>query len=472
MNFIPPALQQKVRKGVYALKGLSETEQLILEATDKEKWGPHGEQLKSIAQKTVDEEEGRTREQRDESDTRIILRVLFENRLKKRDLEWRLCYKALTVIDFLIANGSETIVREIKRRIGRDLQPLKTFEHRDPEKGRDEGINIRQKVSNIIALLEDQERVKEVREKARMNRGKYKGMSNADLKAGSLNWNNTMKNADANSNTGLKSTNDSVSSTTKIATTAAATTAPQPNASSGTSAMSNVLNAFEDDEDGNDDGDDNGEFMGGGGHQQSKGPPSFVPKVVIRDTPVERPSNSAGFSATLKPPPKGGNAFVSAGNNTGFENRPPNNAGKKPSTASPTISLDDLLGGGGGIGTANQSSSSGTPYQSAEDLFGFEANVSKPAQQRPRAPAVPTGTVAIDDLFFGMETTPTASIAQPAVMPKQQQQMDPFSDFASSSAKAPPPKINQFSSTTTNKNNRNTKVDPLDALDFGSLGLK
>ena len=67
-----------------------------------------------------------------------------------------------------------------------------------------------------------------------MNRGKYKGMSNADLKAGSLNWNNTMKNADANSNTGLKSTNDSVSSTTKIATTAAATTAPQPNASSGT----------------------------------------------------------------------------------------------------------------------------------------------------------------------------------------------------------------------------------------------
>ena len=112
-----------------------------------------------------------------ESDTRIILRVLFENRLKKRDLEWRLCYKALTVIDFLIANGSETIVREIKRRIGRDLQPLKTFEHRDPEKGRDEGINIRQKVSNIIALLEDQERVKEVREKARMNRGKYKGMT-------------------------------------------------------------------------------------------------------------------------------------------------------------------------------------------------------------------------------------------------------------------------------------------------------
>ena len=164
---------------------------------------------------------------------------------------------------------------------------------------------------------------------------------------------------------------------------------------------------------------------------------------------------------------------MSAGNNTGFESRPPNNAGKKPSTASPTISLDDLLGGGGGIGTANQSSSSGTPYQSAEDLFGFEANVSKPAQQPARTPKVPTGTVAIDDLFFGMETTPTASIAQPAVMPKQQQQMDPFLHislvFGSSRCT---PKINQFSSTTTNKNNRNTKVDPLDALDFGSLGLK
>ena len=93
------------------------------------------------------------------------------------------------MIDYLIANGSETIVREIQRRIGRDLQPLKTFEHRDPEKGRDEGINIRQKVTNMIALLEDPERVREVREKARMNRGKYSGMSNADLKASSRNRN-------------------------------------------------------------------------------------------------------------------------------------------------------------------------------------------------------------------------------------------------------------------------------------------
>ena len=90
-------------------------------------------------------------------------------------------------------------------------------------------------------------------------------------------------------------------------------------------------------------------------------------------------------------------------------------------------------------------------------------------QRNNTARCIPTGTVAIDDLFFDKRRT--ASIAQPAVMPKQQQQMDPFSDFASSSA-APPPKINQFSSTTTNKNNRNTKVDPLDALDFGSLGLK
>ena len=58
MDFLPHALQQKVRKGVYALKGLSECEQLVLESTDKEKWGPHGEQLKSLAEKTVAEEEG------------------------------------------------------------------------------------------------------------------------------------------------------------------------------------------------------------------------------------------------------------------------------------------------------------------------------------------------------------------------------------------------------------------------------
>jgi len=489
MDFLPHALQQKVRKGVYALKGLSECEQLVLESTDKEKWGPHGEQLKSLAEKTVAEEEGvrgrggnnNNNNNNEESDTRIILRVLFENRLKKRDLEWRLCYKALTVIDYLIANGSETIVREIQRRIGRDLQPLKTFEHRDPEKGRDEGINIRQKVTNMIALLEDPERVREVREKARMNRGKYSGMSNADLKASSRNRNSAN---DTYNNRATYNNNDSdtrvatPTTTSAIASSSATTPAPKSKndgAHSGTSAMSNVLNAFEDDKDDDEDDDDgdNDEFMTGGGNQRSKGSPTFVPKVVIRDTPIQRPPNSAGFSATLKPPPRGGNAFVKANNtNLFFENRPASNT-QKPTTASPTISLDELLGGGsgggggGGATNTNQSSSTGTPYQSAEDLFGFEANVSKPTPQQPttRAPLTPAPAAAIDDLFFGMETTPTAPIAQPAVMPKQQH-VDPFSDFAAST----PSKIN-FSSNN-NSNNRNKKPDPLDALDFGSLGLK
>jgi len=489
MDFLPHALQQKVRKGVYALKGLSECEQLVLESTDKEKWGPHGEQLKSLAEKTVAEEEGvrgrggnnNNNNNNEESDTRIILRVLFENRLKKRDLEWRLCYKALTVIDYLIANGSETIVREIQRRIGRDLQPLKTFEHRDPEKGRDEGINIRQKVTNMIALLEDPERVREVREKARMNRGKYSGMSNADLKASSRNRNSAN---DTYNNRATYNNNDSATrvatptTTSAIISPSATTPAPKSKndgAHSGTSAMSNVLNAFEDDKDDDEDDDDgdNDEFMTGGGNQRSKGSPTFVPKVVIRDTPIQRPPNSAGFSATLKPPPRGGNAFVKANNtNLFFENRPASNT-QKPTTASPTISLDELLGGGsgggggGGATNTNQSSSTGTPYQSAEDLFGFEANVSKPTPQQPttRAPLTPAPAAAIDDLFFGMETTPTAPIAQPAVMPKQQH-VDPFSDFAAST----PSKIN-FSSNN-NSNNRNKKPDPLDALDFGSLGLK
>ena len=485
MDFLPHALQQKVRKGVYALKGLSECEQLVLEATDKEKWGPHGEMLKSIAQRTVDEEEARRKNSggmnEGESETRIILRVLFENRLKKKDLEWRLCYKALTVIDFLIANGSETIVREITRRIGRDLQPLKTFEHRDPEKGRDEGINIRQKVTTIIALLEDPERVKEVREKARVNRGKYSGMSNEDLKAASRAARNA--NDTYTSNRATYDNNDSVArvttSSTMSATTTQSATTPASStnkaAQSGTSAMSNVLDAFQDnndDDDDDDNGDDDGLTSGGGNQQRSKGPPSFVPKVVIRDAPIPRSPNPAGFSATLKPPPKGGNAFVSANStNLFFESQPASNT-RKSTTASSTISLDDLLGVGvgGEVTSTNHSSSTGTPYQSAEDLFGFEANVSKPqqlTQHQPRAQVAPAPAVVIDDLFFGMESTPTPPIAQPAVMPK-----DPFSDFAA--VATTPSKINFPSNNNSLNNNNNKKADPLDALDLGlgSLGLK
>jgi len=328
--------------------------------------------------------------------------------------------------------------------------------------------------------LEDPERVKEVREKARVNRGKYSGMSNADLKAASRAARNA--NDTYTSNRATYDNNDNVarvapSSTMSVTTTQSASTpASSTNkaAPSGTSAMSNVLDAFQDDNDDDDDDnrDDDGFTSGGGYQQRSKGPPSFVPKVVIRDAPIPRSPNPAGFSATLKPPPKGGNAFVSANSTNLFFESQPASSTRKSTTASSTISLDDLLGAGvgGEVTSTNHSSSTGTPYQSAEDLFGFEANVSKPqqlTQQQPRAQVVPAPAAAIDDLFFGMETTPTPPIAQPAVMPK-----DPFSDFAA--VATTPSKINFSSNNNSLNDNKNKKADPLDALDLGlgSLGLK
>ena len=83
--------------------------------------------------------------------------------------------KALTLLEYLIRNGSERSVED-----GRDhiyqIRTLCDFQYTEPG-GVDQGINVREKSRQIVDLLNDRERLKEEREKARANRGKYGGVS-------------------------------------------------------------------------------------------------------------------------------------------------------------------------------------------------------------------------------------------------------------------------------------------------------
>nr|GMD44181.1 clathrin interactor EPSIN 1-like [Ipomoea batatas] len=60
----------------------------VLDATDDEPWGPHGTAMAEIAQAT-------------------------KKLLKETDKNWRYVYKALVVIEYLVAHGSERSVDEI-----------------------------------------------------------------------------------------------------------------------------------------------------------------------------------------------------------------------------------------------------------------------------------------------------------------------------------------------------------------------
>ena len=50
--------------------------------------------------------------------------------------------------------------------------------------GKDQGINVRNKVKDIIGLIQDYDRLREERKRAKKNRDKYVGMSSEDARFG------------------------------------------------------------------------------------------------------------------------------------------------------------------------------------------------------------------------------------------------------------------------------------------------
>jgi len=78
-----------------------EIEQKVLDATSNEPWGPHGADLSELA-----------RETKKFSQCELIMNVLW-TRLSETGANWRHVYKALTIIEYLLANGSERAVDEI-----------------------------------------------------------------------------------------------------------------------------------------------------------------------------------------------------------------------------------------------------------------------------------------------------------------------------------------------------------------------
>ncbi|CAL9229990.1 unnamed protein product [Arabidopsis halleri] len=144
-----------------------EMEQKVLDATDNEPWGPHGTALAEIAQAT-----------KKFSECQMVMSVLW-TRLSETGKDWRYVYKALAVIDYLISNGSERAVDEIIEHTYQ-ISSLTSFEYVEPN-GKDVGVNVRKKAENIVALLNNKEKISEIRDKAVANRNKYVGLSSTGI---------------------------------------------------------------------------------------------------------------------------------------------------------------------------------------------------------------------------------------------------------------------------------------------------
>ncbi|KAJ9537194.1 hypothetical protein OSB04_029927 [Centaurea solstitialis] len=139
----------------------------VLDATDDEPWGPHGTALAEIAQAT-----------KKFSECQMVMNVLW-TRLTETDRNWRHVYKALSVIEYLVANGSERAVDDIIEHTFQ-ISSLSCFEYVEPN-GKDSGINVRKKVESIVSLLNDKDKIQAARNKAAANRDKYVGLSSTGI---------------------------------------------------------------------------------------------------------------------------------------------------------------------------------------------------------------------------------------------------------------------------------------------------
>ncbi|XP_018844627.1 clathrin interactor EPSIN 1-like isoform X2 [Juglans regia] len=117
----------------------------------------------------------------------MVMDVLW-TRLTETGKDWRHVYKALAVIEYLVAHGSERAVDEIIEHTFQ-ISSLSSFEYVEPS-GKDMGINVRKKVENIVALLNNKDKIQEVRNKAAANHDKYIGLSSTGItyKSGSASY--------------------------------------------------------------------------------------------------------------------------------------------------------------------------------------------------------------------------------------------------------------------------------------------
>uniref|UniRef100_A0A3Q3WY64 ENTH domain-containing protein n=1 Tax=Mola mola TaxID=94237 RepID=A0A3Q3WY64_MOLML len=145
----------------------SEIESKVREATNDDPWGPSGQLMGEIAKSTF------MYEQFPEVMNMLWTRMLKDNK------NWRRVYKALLLLAYLIRNGSERVVTSAREHIY-DLRSLENYHFID-ENGKDQGINVRQKVKEMVEFVQDDDRLREERKKAKKNKDKYIGVSSDSM---------------------------------------------------------------------------------------------------------------------------------------------------------------------------------------------------------------------------------------------------------------------------------------------------
>ncbi|KAL0064304.1 Epsin-3, clathrin recruitment and traffic between the Golgi and endosome [Marasmius tenuissimus] len=103
--------------------------------------------------------------------------------MEKEARQWRQIYKSLQLLEYLIKHGSERVVDDARAHIS-TIKMLRNFHYID-DKGKDQGINVRNRAKEIVELLSDVEKIRTERRKAKANKNKYTGQGSDGMSFGS-----------------------------------------------------------------------------------------------------------------------------------------------------------------------------------------------------------------------------------------------------------------------------------------------
>ncbi|KOC08782.1 ENTH domain containing protein [Aspergillus flavus AF70] len=166
-------LKAGVRKVQNAVMNYTEMEAKVREATNNEPWGASTTLMQEIANGTHSYQL-----------LNEIMPMIYRRFTDKTAEEWRQIYKGLQLLEFLVKNGSERVVDDARSHMSL-LRMLRQFHYID-QNGKDQGINVRNRSSELVKLLGDVDQIRAERKKARTNRNKFGGFEGGSHVGGGM----------------------------------------------------------------------------------------------------------------------------------------------------------------------------------------------------------------------------------------------------------------------------------------------
>lgn len=149
----------------------SDAQVKVREATSNDPWGPSSTLMAEIADLTYN----------------VVafseIMSMIWKRTNDHGKNWRHVYKALLLLEYLIKTGSEKVAQQCKENIYA-VQTLKEFQYM--EEGKDQGTHVREKAKQLVALLRDDERLKNERARSLKAKERFARTANGFGSDGSI----------------------------------------------------------------------------------------------------------------------------------------------------------------------------------------------------------------------------------------------------------------------------------------------